>query len=402
MAHVLKPRVAETSTTTGTGAFTLSGALTGHQRFSDVCSTSDTTEYVIVAEDGTWEEGFGTYSSANTLTRTTVSGSSNAGAAVNFAAGNKTVLMTPQASRVGGIPRSSALMKGDGAGALSAASAGTDYQAAITASGVLKGAGSGSVSAATAGTDYLAPPSGTAILKANSGGALANAVAGTDYVAPGGALGTPSSGTVTNLTGTASININGTVGATTPTTGAFTSITSTSASGVLTRAAATQDGVALVGRAGGTSSYEVTLTPTTLAADRTITLPDASGVAVLDTATQTLTNKTLTDPTIVGAILEDVFTITDGASVDINPSNGTIQVWTLGASRTPTATNFLAGESITLMVDDGTAYTITWTTIGVVWETDGGTAPTLSTSGYTTIVLWKVGSTVYGARVGNA
>ena len=44
------------------------------------------------------------------------------------------------------------------------------------------------------------------------------------FVVNGGALGTPSSGTVTNLTGTASININGTVGATTPTTGAFTTI----------------------------------------------------------------------------------------------------------------------------------------------------------------------------------
>lgn len=43
----------------------------------------------------------------------------------------------------------------------------------------------------------------------------------------GGALGTPSSGTVTNLTGTASININGTVGATTPTTGVFTTATIT-------------------------------------------------------------------------------------------------------------------------------------------------------------------------------
>jgi hypothetical protein len=42
-----------------------------------------------------------------------------------------------------------------------------------------------------------------------------------------GALGTPSSGTVTNLTGTASININGTVGATTATTGAFTTVTAT-------------------------------------------------------------------------------------------------------------------------------------------------------------------------------
>jgi len=44
----------------------------------------------------------------------------------------------------------------------------------------------------------------------------------------GGPLGTPSSGTVTNLTGTASININGTVGATTPAAGAFTSITASS------------------------------------------------------------------------------------------------------------------------------------------------------------------------------
>ena len=47
------------------------------------------------------------------------------------------------------------------------------------------------------------------------------------FVVNGGVLGTPSSGTVTNLTGTASININGTVGATTPTTGNFTTVTAT-------------------------------------------------------------------------------------------------------------------------------------------------------------------------------
>lgn len=65
--------------------------------------------------------------------------------------------------------------------------------------GIVK-ATSGVATTATAGTDYLAPPSGTSILKANSGGALANATAGTDYVAPGGALGTPSSGTLSNCT----------------------------------------------------------------------------------------------------------------------------------------------------------------------------------------------------------
>lgn len=121
-------------------------------------------------------------------------------------------------------------------------------------------------------------------------------------------------------------------------------------------------------------------------------------LAVLLSATQTLTNKTLTDPTIIGTITEDVFTITDGASVDINPSNGSIQLWTLGASRTPTATSFIAGEAVTLMINDGTAYTVTWTSVPVTWV--GGTAPTLATTGYTVIELWKVGSTIYGSRVG--
>jgi hypothetical protein len=123
--------------------------------------------------------------------------------------------------------------------------------------------------------------------------------------------------------------------------------------------------------------------------------------------TQTLTSKTLTDPAIIGTILEDVFTITDGAAFEIDPGNGSIQLITLGASRTPKATNFAAGEAITLMVDDGTAYTLTWTDAtfggsGVVWKTDGGVAPTLNTTGYTVIVFWKVSTQVYGARVGDA
>ena len=107
---------------------------------------------------------------------------------------------------------------------------------------------------------------------------------------------------------------------------------------------------------------------------------------------------------MIGTILEDVFTITDGAAFEIDPGNGSIQLITLGASRTPKGTNFAAGEAITLLVDDGTAYTITWTdstfgTGGVTWV--GGTAPTLATSGYTVIELWKVGTKVYGASVGS-
>ena len=117
--------------------------------------------------------------------------------------------------------------------------------------------------------------------------------------------------------------------------------------------------------------------------------------------------QTLTDPAIIGTILEDVFSITDGGAFEIDPGNGSVQLITLGASRTPKATNMVAGESITLMVDDGSAYTLTWSDAtfggsGVVWKTNAGVAPTLNTTGYTVIVLWKVSTQVYGARVGDA
>jgi len=66
-----------------------------------------------------------------------------------------------------------------------------------------------------------------AVAHSHADGAMYFAHAGvwTRMLNDGGPLGTPSSGTVTNLTGTASINVNGTVGATTPSTGAFTNFT---------------------------------------------------------------------------------------------------------------------------------------------------------------------------------
>jgi hypothetical protein len=104
------------------------------------------------------------------------------------------------------------------------------------------------------------------------------------------------------------------------------------------------------------------------------------------------------DVTFSNGIIQTVFALS-GTTPALDPTNGTIQTWTLSASSSPTD-SLVAGESLTLMIDDGTAYTITWPS--VTWKTDGGTAPTLNTTGFTAIILWKVGSVLYGARVGNA
>ena len=100
MALVIKDRVKETSTTTGTGTFTLAGAATGFQSFSAI-GNGNTTFYTIALVGGSeWEVGIGTYtSSGTTLSRDTILSSSNSGSAVNFSAGTKDVFVTYPAER---------------------------------------------------------------------------------------------------------------------------------------------------------------------------------------------------------------------------------------------------------------------------------------------------------------
>jgi len=97
----------------------------------------------------------------------------------------------------------------------------------------------------------------------------------------------------------------------------------------------------------------------------------------------------------------EVFAVT-GTTPALSPTDGSIQTWTLTAASTPTAGTWASGQSLTLMIDDGATYTVTWTSLAVTWKTDSGAAPTLNTTGFTVISLWKVSTTIYGARVGNA
>jgi len=100
---------------------------------------------------------------------------------------------------------------------------------------------------------------------------------------------------------------------------------------------------------------------------------------------------------VVGEFTETVFTLS-GTSPALDPANGTVQLHTL-TGNTTYSESFSEGQAITLMIDDGAAYTVTWPS--VTWTSDGGTAPVLVTTGYTVIVLWKVNSVLYGARAGS-
>lgn len=95
-----------------------------------------------------------------------------------------------------------------------------------------------------------------------------------------------------------------------------------------------------------------------------------------------------------GYSVSDVYALT---GTEIDPGNGGIQTKTLSANTTFTE-SFTSGESVLLMLQSGATHTVTWPSISWV-SSSGNTAPTLTDS--STVLLWKVTSTLYGAYVGS-
>ena len=99
MALVISDRVKETTTTSGTGTYTLGGAVTGFETFTANLSDGDTTYYACT-DNTDFEIGLGTFTtSGTTLARTTILASSNSGSAVNWAVGTRTIFCTLPAAK---------------------------------------------------------------------------------------------------------------------------------------------------------------------------------------------------------------------------------------------------------------------------------------------------------------
>jgi len=166
----------------------------------------------------------------------------------------------------------------------------------------------------------------------------------------GGALGTPASGTVTNLTGTASININGTVGATTPTTGKFTSVETT--------------GDIELGHATDTT---ISRSAAGVIAVEGVVIPSIS-------STNTLTNKRIT---------QRVVTTTDDATAEINVDvTDQYQLTAIANDTTFTTTGTPTnGQKLIIRLKDaGTAKALTWNS---VFRAIGVTLPTTTVANKT-------------------
>ena len=130
--------------------------------------------------------------------------------------------------------------------------------------------------------------------------------------------------------------------------------------------------------------------------DSNVNVPANSATVTATTFTVTNDLNVSGDIDLDGAIVEKVHTLSDAA---LDPSNGTIQATALSANTTFTE-SFVDGESMILMISNSGGHTVTWPFM--YWASGSGfnyqTPPTLSTTGFTTIVMWHRGG-LYAAAI---
>ena len=198
-------------------------------------------------------------------------------------------------------------------------------------------------------------------------------------------------------------------GATAPTTGQV--LTATSGSAATWQTPSTSGGTVTsvaaltLGTTGTDVSSSVANSTTTPVITLNIPTASASNRGALSSTDWTAfngklstTGGTMTGNLTLDAYTEKVATLATSGTIALNPSTGT--TLSCAAAGTVTFTDSLSsGQSISLLLTNGSTYTINWPT--TTWVTAAGnTAPTLSASN--TLVFWKISSTLYGALVGKS
>lgn len=145
------------------------------------------------------------------------------------------------------------------------------------------------------------------------------------------------------------------------------------ANAIRSEAASTQDAIVIAGRAGGTSSYAVTLTPATLASNTTLTLPNVTDTVTAIAATQTLTNKRIT-PRVTTTTSSATPTINTDTTDQYGLTAQAVDItsFTTNLSGTPTD-----GQKLWIYIVGTAARAITW---GASFESSTITLPTTTVS----------------------